>query len=198
MWKRRPSSLQLVAGPFWKPDWYESGIVWDFRRLFNLGCRQPTQTKHRWLCQECKIGLHLRQSLEGQGEEWGQLGNWRNEMVCQTGHRKNLKNAKISNPSNESQNSLKSKPGRHSGQPAGWALSRGCSTAKLYGWDHPASHSQDRLQALRGIHKDKSNKDLWGRFEKHSRDDPAQSHNCFNLDLLNQGSADPKAVVKAV
>lgn len=52
-------------------------------------------------CQECKTGLHLRQSLEGQRKEWGQLGNWRNEMVYQTDHKKNLKNAKISNLSNE-------------------------------------------------------------------------------------------------
>lgn len=48
------------------------GILED---LFNLGCRKPTQTKHRQPCQEYKIGLYLRQSLEGQGEEWGQLGN---------------------------------------------------------------------------------------------------------------------------
>lgn len=42
--------------------------------LFNPGCRKPTQTKHRRPCQEYKIGLHLRQSLEGQREERGQLG----------------------------------------------------------------------------------------------------------------------------
>lgn len=112
---------------------------------FNLGCRKPTQTKHRRLCRERKICLHLRHSPEGQGEEWGQLGNWRNEMVYQTGHRKNLKNAKISNLSNE--------PSELSKKQAKWALRatqlvsplQGCLTAKLYGWDHPASHSQDRL-----------------------------------------------------
>lgn len=74
------------------------GILGD---LLNLQCRKPTQTKHSGLCRERKTGLHLRQSPEGQGEGWGQLGNWRNEMVYQTGHRKNLKNAKISSLSNE-------------------------------------------------------------------------------------------------
>lgn len=41
------------------------------------------------------------QAHGGPRKEWGQLGKWRNEMVYPTGHTKNLRNAKISNLSNE-------------------------------------------------------------------------------------------------
>lgn len=141
---RRPRPLRLFLGHLENQTGMNQELFRILEDPFNLGCRKPTQTKHRQLCRECKIGLHLRQSPEGQGEEWGQLGNWRNEMVYQTGHRKNLKNAKISNLSNEPQNSKKQ---------AMWALRatqlvsplQGCLTAKLYGWDHPASCSQDML-----------------------------------------------------
>lgn len=73
--------------------------------LLNLGCRKPIHTKHRWLHGEYEVG-----------EEWGQLRNFRNEMVHQSDHRKNFENAKISKLSNESQNSLKKKQRGHLGQ----------------------------------------------------------------------------------
>lgn len=50
------------------------GLFGLLEDLLNPGCRKPTQTKHRRPCQEYNIGLHLRQSLEGQREERGQLG----------------------------------------------------------------------------------------------------------------------------
>lgn len=92
---------------------------------------------------------------------------------------------------------LKSKQQGCSGQHSWRSPFQSCLTAQWCGWDHPASQSTQDVGLLRGLHKDKSNKDVWGRLAKHSPDDRTITQ-LLSSQLLTQGSADSPGVVQVV
>lgn len=173
VWMRKPTTTAAFPGQFGKPDWYESGIVRILEDMFNLCCRKPIQTKQtQWALQRMR-NWTAPKAVPWRARERTNGGNWETEeMKWFT----KLATERISRmlkslTSLMSLRTLKSKQRGYSGQHSWTSPSQRCLTAQWCGWDHPASQSTQAVGLLRGLHKDKSNKDLWGRLAKHSPDD---------------------------